>query len=764
MESEGPVIMNTFLKSVVVLWVSAVALTAYGFKELQPTANERRIARAVGQHIPRAHYTRTPIDDEFSKKLFEEYFDALDPNKYFFFKKDIEQFDIYRTRLDDDIAQGDIRFAFQVFSLFQKRMAERMEWVKKRVEQPFDYTIDEFFELDRKDAEWTDSEKKYNELWRKRIKNSLLLYQMITDAMTEKKNGDDLTEEEKKELRDEELFPHKSPKERLLKYFDLLVKRYEEFDNEDILELFLSTLTRIYDPHSSYMSPKTMEDFNISMRLSLQGIGATLQSDMGFTKVTKLMPGGPAEKSNKIKEGDRIIAVAQEGEDFVDIIDMPLNKVVKLIRGKKGTKVRLTILDGEKGWNSKPKVVEIVRDKVQIKESEAQGEVKEILYSSLNPELRKIFSAKKNAEDDKTADKDKKNADEKQKLDQKLRIGIITLPSFYADFEAVQKGDPNAKTLTTDVLNILADMKQKGIDGLVMDLRSNGGGSLSEAIRLTGLFIPKGPVVQIGYGPGVDPKVQSDDDGVVFYRGPLVVMTNKMSASASEIFAGAIQDYKRGVVVGDKKTHGKGTVQTIFDLDRLFRLPSLFKLPAAGTLKFTVQKFYRITGASTQKKGVEADIVFPSFTDHMEMGEELLPHVLKWDEVKRAEFSSYDQSKLHIPQLRKRSTMRRANNDKFKLLLEEINEYASKVKDKKVSLNKQKREDERKNDDKIFERRRSLLMPEADPADKKSTDDDKERDVYLDETLMIMTDMIMLDKAIIPEADKLQSENKVEVK
>jgi len=722
--------MNKFLTrfSLLLTALNICSFAEESAKKLTPTANERRIARSVAQHIPRAHYTRMPINDDFSEKLFDEYFDTLDPNKYFFYQSDIEKFKDLRKKLDDQVTEGDVTFAFEVFDLFKTRLNERVAWIKERLHKPFDYTKDEYILLDREDEARPNSKEEYNELWRKRIKNSLLLYQMINDASEKKKEDTDLTKEEQEALRDEELFPHKSPKERLLKSFDLMQKRYADFDNEDILEVYLSTLTQVYDPHSSYMSPKTVEDFEITMKLSLQGIGATLQSDMGFTKITKLVPGGPAEKSGELKRGDRIIAVAQDGTEPVDVIDMPLNKVVKQIRGEKGTKVILTVLDGEKGFNSKPKIVEIVRDKIQLKESEAKGEVKEVRFSSLKPAVREVFS---------------EGAVADERFDKTVKVGVITIPSFYADFEAVSSRKPNAKTLTTDVLNILADMKDQNIEGLVLDLRGNGGGSLNEAIRLTGLFIPKGPVVQIGYGPGIDPKVDRDEDGITHYRGPLVVMVNKMSASASEIFAGAIQDYNRGVIVGDKKTHGKGTVQTIFDLDRLFRLPTLFKLPSAGTLKFTVQKFYRITGASTQKKGVEADIIFPSFTDHMEMGEELLPHVLKWDEVSKADFVPYDRTLLKVSELKKRSLERRRSSEKFKVLNEEIAEYAEKLKDKKVSLNKETRNAERKKEDEVFERRRSLLMPETELTDS-GEEGQKEDDLYLDETLMIISDMILM--------------------
>ena len=444
--------------------------------------------------------------------------------------------------------------------------------------------------------------------------------------------------------------------------------------------------------------------------------------------------------------------MAQGNGEPVDIIDMSINKVVKLIRGEKGTVVRLIVFAADKGFDSKPKTISITRDKVQLKESEAKGEIKSVHLSSLDPKLRKIILERKVtaelASDDAKDKSDEVKTEPAQKLDPKLdkkvKIGVITVPSFYADFKAVNSGDPNAKTLTTDVINIIMQMRKSKIDGLILDLRSNGGGSLDEAIRLTGLFIPEGPVVQICSGKGLSPRVQSDKSGLVYYDGPLVVMVNKFSASASEIFAGAIQDYHRGVIVGDKKTHGKGTVQTVFDLDRLFRLPSLFKLPPSGTLKFTIQKFYRVTGASTQKKGVCTGYYFSCIYGLYGNGVKKHCHMF-WSGMRLLKLSTNRmiQRIYTLSSLRELSIARRQADDKFKLLTEEILDFKKEMEDKSISLNKATREAKRKKNEKLEDKRKKLFHINS-RVDK--DEDNDEEDLYLDETINIMVDAIKLNK------------------
>ena len=461
--------MKSFKTVLMATLVAMVSASLFAFTPLKSGSNEKRIARAVGQYMPRMHYSKMPLSDDLSEKWFDDYLKALDANKYFFTQKDIDGFSQYRDKLDNMIVEGDVTFAYLVFNKFLARVDERVSWAMKRLDHPFDYTKDETILFDRKDEPWAKSEDEIKELWRKRIKNSLLLYTMMDESLAEKKKEDKLGKAEKKALKDEQLFPHKSPKERAVKYLEQMRSLYDEMDAEDVLELYLTAFANVYDPHSNYMSPKTMEGFNMSMSLSLKGIGATLQNDQGFTKVVSLVPGGPADKQGELQAGDRIIAVAQGNGEPVDIIDMSINKVVKLIRGEKGTVVRLTVFAADKGFDSKPKTISITRDKVQLKESEAKGEIKLVHLSSLDPKLREIILERKvTAELAKADDEDQPAEIEKDavkkldpKFDEKVKIGVITVPSFYADFKAVNSGDPNAKTLTTDVINVLMQMRKE---------------------------------------------------------------------------------------------------------------------------------------------------------------------------------------------------------------------------------------------------------------------------------------------------------------
>ncbi|MGL4854858.1 MAG: S41 family peptidase, partial [Lentisphaeria bacterium] len=471
-----------------------------------------------------------------SERLFQDYFVALDPEKAFFLDKDLASFESYKTSLHTDLIAGNLDFPFKVFELFMTRVRERTDFATKRLDQSFDFEINETLEGDRKKLKWLDSVEQMNDYWRKRAKNALLTYQMLEEALDKKKGDGNLSTKEKNELKERELFPAKSPKERAKRLFEMRLVRYEDFDSEDVLEIYLSTLCKLYDIHSSYMAPKSVEDFNIQMRLSLQGIGATLRiDDHGFIKIEKISTGGPADKSGLLKDGDRILGVAQEDGIFVDVIDMPLDRAVKLIRGPKGTKVTLSVIKGDKGLSSPPEIIEIVRDNVEIKESEAKSKIYELEYDELKPEVRQFVNSE--------------NLVEAKQKNRKLKIGVIRVPSFYADFSASNRNINTAKTVTNDVLRLLTDLKKQNIDGLVVDLRNNGGGSLVEAIRLTGLFITQGPVVQVA-SSGADINVQYDRDRQQQYSGPLLVMVNKFSASASEIFAGAIQDYGRGIIVG----------------------------------------------------------------------------------------------------------------------------------------------------------------------------------------------------------------------
>ena len=722
-------VMRTFSAPLRVLSVLLVSMLFAGYlfadKEIKPGSNEKRVAKMVAKCIAQRHYSPIKVDDELSKTLYKEFFATLDPGKYYFYAEDIESFNIYQTQLDDLLIQGDTRFAYLVFALFKKRVEERFEFINKRIDQPFDYTVDETLDLDRKETSWSVSKTALDELWRKRVKNRLLSY-ILTDEMIEKnKTRKDLTEDEKKTLADQKKFPRKCPVERVKKYYQMSQSRYDSFDRTKILETYLTTFTKIFDPHSTYMSAETMEDFRISMSLKLKGIGATLSEKDGYIKVVKLVKGGPADLQGHLESGDRIIGVrtGDKGEE-VDIRDMPISEAVTYIRGEKGTTVHLSVIKGDKGIGSLPVIISIVRDEVKLTESEAKGKIKTLKRSQLTESMKKSLGLKSDAVDNR-----------------EYKVGVITIPSFYADFRAVMMRDPNAKTLTSDVTKILDDMKEKKIDGLIIDLRTNGGGSLAESINLTGLFIPSGPVVLIGVKKGAEPEVQRDrDGGHCYYDGPLVVMVNKFSASASEIFAGAIQDYHRGVIVGDKKTHGKGTVQTVYDLEREAGMSRIYSFPNPGTLKFTIQKFYRITGASTQKKGVSSDIVFPSPTDYMDSGEEKLDHVLPWDEVTPSKYHYFKDISNFIAPLTQSSVARRNASKEWVVLEKDIEEFAAREKNQMLSLNKAVRIAEH-DKAKAHSKKLEKLFSSDNEEDK------EQKDIYLDETVEILSDLILLKES-----------------
>jgi carboxyl-terminal processing protease len=491
----------------------------------------------------------------------------------------------------------------------------------------------------------------------------------------------------------------------------------------DVLELYLTALANIYDPHSGYMSPRTVDDFNIQMRLSLVGIGATLTMEDGYTKIINIVPGGPADLDGRLKPEDRIVAVAQEDGETVDVIDMPLSKVVNMIRGKKDTTVKLTVMKGDKGIHAIPEIIAIRRNTVKLIDQEAKGEIRKA-----------------------------KMEDGTEK-----KIGVLTLPSFYFDFEGASKGKEDFKNSTNDVKKILTDFNKEKIDGLLLDLRSNGGGSLFEAISLTGLFIKRGPVVQVRNQNG-SVEVKNDPDRNICYDGPMVVLVNRLSASAAEIFAGAIQDYGRGIIIGDSHTHGKGTVQTIFDLDTFLR--HYGNKSPSGSVKITTAKFYRINGESTQNKGIRPDIIFPSFTDAMEIGEEYLEHSLPWDTINPVKYEAFSDTSKSIPVLNEKSKKRRLSENEFKILSTNIERFRKMRENKTITLNEEKRWDLYKEEKKISEQQYSLMKLEEPPLDENASGKDKskksEKDIFLEESSKILRDYIALlsyqDKAaaIIP--------------
>jgi len=527
-------------------------------------------AKVIAYILDNNHYRKISLNDSLSATILTEYIKSLDNNKQYFTASDLAGFEKYRYSIDDLTRSENVDAAFEIFAVFRTRFKERMDYVMNTlIVEPFDYSVDEYYETDRDKEPWCKDNAELNETWRKVIKS-----QALSLKLTGKSQAD----------------IEKTLKER----YERFSKSIQQFNSEDVFSMYMNTITEAYDPHTNYFSPKAADLFKQQMSLSLEGIGARLQTENDYTKVAEVIVGGPADKSKLINVNDRIVGVAQGAEgEMVDVIGWRIDEVVKLIKGPKGTTVRLQILPSETGVTGPSKIITLVRDKIKLEDQQAK---------------KSIINYEKNGKN--------------------LKLGVITLPSFYMDFEAYQKGDPNYTSTTRDVQRLIKELQVEKIDGLALDLRSNGGGSLAEAIDLTGLFIKNGPVVQVKNSSNRI-ELGEDDDSSIAYSGPLVVLTNRLSASASEIFAGAIQDYHRGVIVGES-TYGKGTVQTVVDLRRFINDPK----DQVGELKITFQKFYRVTGSSTQHKGVTPDIKLPTALDPEQFGESSSPSALPWDEIK----------------------------------------------------------------------------------------------------------------------------------
>ena len=674
------------------------------------------IARSAAYLLTGKHFRQHKIDADFSSRLFDDYFTTLDPTHMFFMQQDVDDFAPVRTELGNRIRRGNVQFAFDVFGRFLQRISEYEEFTRKYIASKPSLNGSDTYEYNRKKAPWPKDRRELESLWEKKIRNDLIMQTMLDRSKKEKAAETARANGKKAGKSASAKAPaEKTPEERVLYRISQFRKYYDRMEPMDVLELYLSTLAQVYDPHSQYMSPRSEEDFNINMKLSLVGIGALLSSEDGYTKIVRVIPGGPADLDGRLKSEDRIIAVAQENEDPVDIMDMPLTKVVSLIRGKDKTKVTLTILEGAKGTAAVPVNITLTRAQVELKDSEASGKVQEIMTAY-----------------------------------GKKRIAILTLPSFYIDFAAAMRGDEKFRSSTRDIAGLIRKFTKDGpLDGVIIDLRSNPGGSLREAVTLTGLFIKEGPVVQVRDQRGK--KVDEDQDGgKIEFDGPLAVLTNRFSASAAEIFAGAIKDYQRGIILGDSKTHGKGSVQTLVDLDRYTLFLGRRNNP--GTLKLTNAKFYRINGESTQLKGVEPDIVFPSFTDAMEIGEDQLPHALEWDTIPPVKYQVWDPGlSALIPKLRKKSDERVAANPDFKLLRHDI-EVFRKIRDRKtVVLNLDSRWEEYLAEKKMEDEQNKLIRLKSDEPEKEKNN---VKDLYLDETLNVMRDWIDMAPRTVRKAKK----------
>lgn len=584
-------------------------------------------ARMIAQFMQR-HLSNRKLNDEISERAMDMYVKNLDPMKMYFTQGDIDEFQMKAHVIDDHLKKGNFEIAFLIFKRFLERVEERVEMASEILDSELDFTIDEELTVDRDEVKYAQSAEDFRDRWRKRIKYNILLY-----------------ENDRKSSRLE-------PVERTKKRYRSYANRLANYKNEDVIEIYLTSITSSFDPHTSYMSKSTFESFDINMKLELEGIGATLQStDDGLTVIRRIVADGAADKQGDLKVEDKIVAVGQETGEMVDITDMKLDDVVDMIRGKAGTIVRLAVL---KPGSNDIKTITITRERVELKDSAAQG---------------KIFDAGEKA--DGTPNK----------------IGVIELQSFYTDMSGM--GGANARSTTRDVERILEDFKSKGVDAVVLDLRRNGGGSLREAIDCTGLFIDRGPVVQVRNFLG-NVEVLEDEFGGATWAGPLVVVTSKFSASASEILAGAVQDYERGIVIGDTTTHGKGTVQTLVDLGEQFlQVPNAPKI--YGALKLTIQQFYRPNGDSTQVRGVLADVVLPSLTDHMDIGEADLEYPVDFHQIKKAQYRPLGKvTKETLKTLREKSKTRVSKSEDFSKINTSIERYVEQKGSKRITLNREK--------------------------------------------------------------------------
>lgn len=609
-------------------WLATALLLAVPFwagATVEPAPTHAKASQVVGELLSRYHYRDQAIDNTTSAQVYTDYFDALDPQRYYFLASDITEFAEHRRRLDNELSAGRLDTAFAIFERYRQRVRERTDHALSVLEDGLDFDTDATVNLDRENANWAGSARALDRLWQKRV---------INDALSQKLNGRELS----------------AIRESLRSRYERLARTLDQYSAEDIFQVFMSTWAAAFDPHSSYMSPRSSENFDINMRLSLEGIGALLSSEGDFVEIVELIAGGPAEGSGALEAGDRIVGVGQSADDIQDVVGWRLGDVVDLIRGPKGSAVHLRILPAN--GSGREQMVTLTRNTIELEEQAAQAEVRDI-----------------------------------ERDGETLRVGVIEVPAFYADFSAANAGEEDYRSTTRDVRRLLESEQLAGIDGLVIDLRGNAGGSLEEAVRMTGLFIDEGPVVQVHRSNGRREVLGDTDDQPAVYDGPMGVLVDGGSASASEIFAAAVQDYGRGVVMGEQ-TFGKGTVQTLIGLDRFGVGSEAFP---SGRLKLTIAKFYRINGASTQLEGVTPDLYMPSPTRDHAMGERAADNPLPWDTIQSAEFERLSRLDGVINELRRRHQRRLDTEPALRSVAAEAQRLSEQREQTEVSLNREVR-------------------------------------------------------------------------
>jgi len=677
-----------------------------GSNDLQPDEQESVVCKTVAELITNYNYKKVPLNDSLSVVIYNRYLKLMDESHNYLLASDVADFDKYKTVLDDDVKSGNLNDVFYMFNVYQKRYIEHIKYSIAQLDNNFDFNKGENFVYDRDNLPWIGSQAEMDKTWTLRVKYDLLNLKLANPDLVK-------------------------DKETLKKRYENLLAQVNKLNSQDVFQLFMDAFTEAIDPHTSYFNPANAANFNIEMSRQLEGIGAGLNTENDYIIIRSIVPGGPADKSKQIGVDDRIVAVAQgkDGE-FQNVVGWRIENAIALIRGTKGTIVRLEMLPKGASVSAKPKIVEMVREKIILKDESAKKEIKTYISNGKT-----------------------------------IKIGIISVPAFYIDFNDYKSGNPNYKSTTHDVKLLLDSLKQEGVDGIVMDMRQNGGGSLMEAIELTGLFIKTGPVVQVR-----DSKDQveqdKDEDPSVAYAGPLAVLVDRFSASATEIFSGAIQDYGRGIIIGTQ-TYGKGSVQNAIDLDRVVptslkdRIASLMgksQKPVStgsqstfGQLNLTIAKFYRITGNSTQHKGVMPDIQFPSVIPMDKYGEDTEPSAMPFDIIAKSDFTRVGDFAPVLPQLQKLHDQRMANSPSFKYLLDDIAAFKKHQDEKSIVLNeeqlkKQREADDKKSVDNENDRRVAMGLPPLKKGETKPRNEDL--DFLRKEAGQILTDLIGLDNKL----------------
>jgi len=673
--------VNKALMLIIMSFLSSSLLSAQNIIEqaIQPEKKHEKIGALVERFIERSHYNHTKVDDKLSSLIFSKFIESLDENRSYFTQDEINAFEIYRFKIDDMLGSEAIDPIYDIFNTYRKRASERMEFALALLEKEPDFTLQESFKFDRSDIDWPSTSVELDEIWRKRVKN---------DALSLILN--DKTWDEAKEI--------------LTKRYERFSKQLNQINSDDIFETFMNSAVHSLDPHSSYFSPRNSEEYQIQMSLSYFGIGASLSIEDDYVSIVNIIPGGPAAIDGRLKPKDRITGISQgEDKSMTDVIGWRLDDVVRLIRGPENTVVKLQILPGDSNPGETENIIELTREQIKLEESAAKSKIIET-----------------------------------QREKEQFKIGVIDIPSFYRDFRALKSGDEEFTSTTSDVKRLLSNLENDNIDALVIDLRNNGGGHLTEATALTGLFIDNGPVVQLRNANGRISRLD-DPDPVPrsLYSGPLIVLVNRYSASASEIFAAAIQDYERGIVVG-QQTYGKGTVQNLYALDQYVRRNQ----DELGQLTLTIGKYYRVTGESTQNRGVIPDIELPSYIDIDNTGESSRDTALPWDKIKPSRYKKNQSMEDPINQLRELHTERRKTDPELIFLLKDIEESFLYRKQTTVSLNLNKRISKREERE---ERKEVIdnLRVKANNNDE-TQEESEDRDINLNETAAIATDLVKL--------------------